>query len=183
MIKSIYKDYFQKSFTFLYPLLGFKKVKHPRPTHTFMYWPEKDVSKFYLYCVYKKEDNEKWKLFEKNNLLPHRCFVECEMLKDNSIAYVFDLTEFKEDYECLTNGTYSKFSRKAKEKISDYYGVHTPEWVYIESFLFPSKYYSIYAEILDVDEKILKDVGELCPKYDPEKEMFDKESYNLMLTK
>ena len=105
------------------------------------------------------------------------------MLKDNSIAYVFDLTEFKEDYECVANGTYSKFSRKAKEKISDYYGVHTPEWVYIESFLFPFKYYSIYAEILDVDEKILKDVGELCPKYDPEKEMFDKESYNLMLTK
>jgi len=180
MIKDIYRSYFQKSFTFLYPFLGFKRKKHPQPLHTFMFWPEKDVSECKLYCVYKKKDSDEWRLFEENYLITHERFVECEILNEDHIAYVFDINDFKEDYQNVINGTYSKFSREGKRKLSDYYGVHTPEWVYIESFLFPSKYFAIYAEILDVEEEQLKDVGELCPKYDPEKELFHKASFLLM---
>lgn len=182
MIKDIYRSYFQKSFTFLYPLLGFNKRKHPVPRHTFMYWDNKNINEPLLYCVYEKEDNERWRMFEENYLITHECFVDCEILDDNIIAYIFDLTQFKDEYENVINGTYSKFSREAKKKISDYYGVHTPEWVYVESFLFPSKYYKIYAEILDVDVKSLQEVGELCPKYNPDKETFDRASFMLLQT-
>jgi hypothetical protein len=52
------------------------------------------------------------------------------------------------------------------------YGVHTPEWVYIESFIFPEKYFAVYANILNIDEDLLRAVGELCEGYNREKETF-----------
>jgi hypothetical protein len=69
-------------------------------------------------------------------------------------------------------GAYSKFSSNGKRFLSDYYGIHTAEWVYIESYIFPKKYFKQYAEILEVDVKILQEVGELCDKYNEEKETF-----------
>jgi hypothetical protein len=182
MIKHIYRDYFQKSFTFLYPLLGFKRKKHPKPAHTFMYWPGEDVSSCNLYCLYKKDDSETWKLFEEGHLINHERLERRENIDDDHVVYVFNLADFKNEFDHVINGKYSEFSREAKKRISDYYGVHTPEWVYIESFLFPSKYYAIYAEILGVEEEQLKQVAELCPKYNPDKETFDKASFLLMAT-
>lgn len=178
MIKDVYRDYFQKSFTFLYPLLKFKRKKHPRPKQTYMFWPGHPVDSKMLYCHYEKEDTEKWKTFEQYNLIAHERLVECIVLDDSNIVYVFDMNDFSEDYERVIEGKYSKISREAKKRISDYYGVHTPEWVYIESFLFPSKYFGLYAEILQIEEEKLKEVGELCQKYDPVKETFDVEIFN-----
>lgn len=68
------------------------------------------------------------------------------------------------------DGKYSKMSTRAKQLLTDYYGIHTPEWVFIESYVFPEAYFDKYAEILEVDVKKLRKVGELCDKYDPEKE-------------
>jgi hypothetical protein len=65
---------------------------------------------------------------------------------------------------------YSKISQNSKKILSTYYGVHTPEWVFMESYLYPEKYFKIYAEILKVDIDDLKAVGELCEKYDLDKE-------------
>jgi hypothetical protein len=56
--------------------------------------------------------------------------------------------------------------------LCDYYGVHTPEWVYIESFIFPEKYFAVYANILNIDEDLLRTVGELCEGFNREKETF-----------
>ena len=46
---------------------------------------------------------------------------------------------------------------------------------YIESYLYPKFYFEDYAEILNVKEKDLKKVGELCSKPDLEKEDFKKD--------
>ena len=70
MIKEMYKKYFQKSYTFLYPLLGFKRTKDPRPVQVYVHWPEEfpDTERK-LVCVYQKEDTDQWLSFEKNKLI------------------------------------------------------------------------------------------------------------------
>jgi hypothetical protein len=93
------------------------------------------------------------------------------VVNDEKVVYVFDLNTYKEDYDLFLEGHYSQLSDDAKQMMMDYYGIHTPEWVFIDSYLFPENYFSRYAEILDVDEDMLIKVGELCSKYDCDKEM------------
>jgi hypothetical protein len=173
MIKDLYNKYFQKSYTFLYPMLGFKRTKDPKPVQVYLHWPEefpKESRK--LVCVYLKEDTEQWKNFEKFKLLGHSMLDYVVPLCDNKVAYIFDMNPVAHDYDLFIQGAYSKFSTSAKRHLSDYYGIHTAEWVYIESYIFPKKYFKQYAEILDIDVKLLQEVGELCDKYNEEKETF-----------
>ena len=67
MIKDMYRKYFQKSYTFLYPLLGFKRTKDPRPLQVYLHWPEEfPDEERKLVCIYQKEDTDQWTNFEKN---------------------------------------------------------------------------------------------------------------------
>ena len=171
-MKDIYRKYFQKSFNFLYPLLGFSKNKFCKPHQTFIEWEgvyTKDDKK--LICVYKRNDSEQWKEFEKSMLIEHEMLDCCIPIDDKIVVYVFDLNTFRDDYEHFLNGRYSKMSKLAKQRITSYYGIHTPEWVFMESYIFPESYFEKYSEILSIDVEILKRVGELCEVYTPEKEI------------
>ena len=172
MIKGLYKDYFQKSYTFLYPLLGFKKKSCPfKPVQTYVKWSDEvKESDKKLICVYKIDDTQSWFDFETKVLLTHPMLDSVSKIDDETIAYVFDLHMYKNDFYAFLEGKYSTFSDKAKRAISDYYGIHTAEWVYVESFLFPKKYFKTYAEILLVPVATLQKVGELCDKINLEKE-------------
>lgn len=169
MISEIYKEKFQKSFTFLYPLLGFSKTKDIKPKQVYISFPAMDIGikDRKLICVYDKEDTEKWKSFERNKLITHKMLDECVPVSDNVVIYIFDFNSFSSDFDLFLEGKYSKLSNNTKKVLTDYYGIHTPEWVYIESFLFPKKYYKEYANLLKIEESLLKEVGELCNKYDP----------------
>lgn len=172
MISDIYRKYFQKSFTFLYPLLGFKKGKHPRPVQTFLSW-EGTVLKptdRKLICVYKIENTPQWETFERDFLITHKMLDMCIPVDEETIVYIFDMNTVGEDYDVFLEGKYSRLSPLAKKALNDYYGVHTPEWVYIESFLYPQKYFKQYAAILDVEVDLLESVGELCEKFNYDKE-------------
>ena len=66
-MKQIYKDYFQKSKVFLYPLLEIKKGIRFVPIQTYISWNDiytKDMNK--LLCLYQidKEDDITKKQFE-----------------------------------------------------------------------------------------------------------------------
>jgi hypothetical protein len=173
MIPEIYQQYFQKSFCFLYPFLGFHRTKDPKPDQTYLEWPDEclTIDDKKLICVYKKDNTEKWNTFEKSKLITHRMLHSCVLVDDTTVVYIFDLNHMAADYEIFLNGKYSKLSANAKKMITDFYGIHTPEWVYIESFMFPAKYYKDYAKILKVDVDLLKEVGELCNKYNPNSEI------------
>ena len=54
--------------------------------------------------------------------------------------------------------------------VFDFDGVFTDNYVYVDSYLFSEKYFSLYADLLGVDENLLKEVGELCSPPDLEKE-------------
>jgi hypothetical protein len=170
-MNDLYRKYFQKSFTFLYPLLEFKKKVKYRPEQTYIVWDgvyNKDARK--LICVYKREDSNEWRTFEREELVTHRMLDYCLPVDNDCIIYVFDFNIYKDDFDNFLNGKYSKMSKHAKQILTSYYGIHTPEWVFIESYLFPESYFDKYAEILEVDVKSLIKVGELCDLHDPEKE-------------
>lgn len=171
MITDIYRKYFQKSYNFLYPLLGFKKHKTHKPLQTYVEWEGIcDVSSRKLICIFKRLHTEEWIRFEQDYLICHRMLESCLPLDDDLIVYVFNFNTIAEDFDSFCNAQYSKISQNSKKILSTYYGVHTPEWVYMESYLYPEKYFKIYAEILKVDIDNLKEVGELCEKYDLDKE-------------
>jgi hypothetical protein len=177
MISKIYDKYFQKSFTFLYPLLGFKKDKQPRPVQTYLSWAGTayDYSSRKLICVYKNTEDEKWKTFEREYLITHKMLDMCVPLDNDQIVYIFDFNSMADDYDAFLEGKYSQMSSHAKKMLGNYYGVHTPEWVYIESFVFPHKYFKQYAEILGMDEEFMRSVGELCDRVNKEKELLTEE--------
>ena len=171
MMKDIYRKYFQKSFTFLYPLLEVVNKKY-RPSQTFVEWEgvyTKQDRK--LICIYNRDDSDKWCEFEREELMNHFMLDCCVPIDDNKVVYVFDYNIYKDDYDNFINGKYSKFSTHAKKLLTTYYGIHTPEWIFVESYVFPEAYFDKYAEILGIDVKILKQVGELCEVYDSEKEV------------
>lgn len=182
MITDVYRKYFQKSTNFLYPILGFKKNKIHRPVNTFLVWPGVcDITSRRLICVYKKDDSPEWMKFEKDSLIPHRMLDQIHVIDDSTVVYVFDFNTHAEDYDAFMQGKYSKMTANSKKIMSNYYGVHTPEWVYMESYLYPEKYFKVYAKILGMELEDLKQVGELCEKIDPEKETCEisKESIQL----
>jgi hypothetical protein len=180
MIKRLYKDYFQKSHTFLFPMLGFKRKSIPfRPLQTYISWEKHNITSedCKLVCVYEKNEQEAWRTYESNILLNHPMLDFVDDVDDEKIAYVFDFHCYKNDFISFTNGKYSKLSADARKLISDYYGIHTPEWVYMESFLYPKKYFASYAEMLLVEVATLQKVGELCDKLNLEKETLNNNSY------
>ena len=171
MITDIYRKYFQKSYNFLYPLLGFKKHNNHKPVQTYIAWEgvcDKSLKK--LICIYKKLNTPEWNHFEKEYLITHRMLDYCVPIDNNTIAYIFSFDSNADDYNAFCNGQYSTFCQQSKKTLSTYYGVHTPEWIFMESYLYPEKYYKKYADILGVDIELLRSTVELCEKYDEEKE-------------
>lgn len=171
MMNDLYRKYFQKSFTFLYPLLGFKKKVKYKPEQTYVAWDGVfNEGSRKLVCVYNREDSDQWREFEREHLICHKMLDYCLPVDENSVIYVFDFNIYKDDFDNFIKGKYSKMSKAAKQILNDYYGIHTPEWVFIESYIFPDSYFDTYAKILKIDVNELKQVGELCDIYDPEKE-------------
>ena len=57
-IKSLYKDYFQKSRIFMYPLLNIKRGSSVTPIETYMSWSEQfSIYDKKLICLYYLRDD------------------------------------------------------------------------------------------------------------------------------
>jgi len=152
-------------------LLGFKKNKTHKPVNTHIIWNGVcNIDERKLICIYKRLDTEEWRTFEREELMTHKMLDYCVPIDKNIVVYVFDFNIYKEDYDTFLRGRYSKLSSELKKKITDYYGVNTPEWIFIESYIFPEKYFAKYAELLGVNVNDLIKTGELCDRYDLEKE-------------
>lgn len=170
MIDKLYGKYFQKSRSFLYPALGIKRTSSTLPSGTYislygMIEPE-DVK---LICTFQQTDSEEFKTFEEQMLLSNPLFVEKIPVKDYNL-YVFDLEIYQSDYFNFILGKYSKLSPHLKRAIKNYYGEKSAEYKYIETYLYPDKYFETYARLLDIDVETLKASGELCDPFDLEKE-------------
>lgn len=186
MIKKLYAKYFQKSRSFLYPLTGLSRKTSYPPRQTYISWKD----------VYRPEDNKlvvtfdigldtpQWQSFLEKKIYNSPLFFDTcmseeeiinkkgEVIKRRLQVIIYDFSFYAPDMKLFREGKYSKLSMEFKQKIREFYGYSTPEWAYMESFVFPDKHFRHYAEILGVEESLLREVGELCEKVDFDKETF-----------
>lgn len=163
----IRKVNFQKSYSFLYPLIGFRKNDEIKPHNTYLYWSESDYSieDYNLLVYYKTDFNKEFKKFEKEFILTKDNIVGC-FIVEGGILYIFDLISYANEVSEFLEGNYSKYGDKEKRKVMAYYGDIDCKTVkpgrVIHMALWPELYYSVVSEELGVPEK---DLSELMDKY------------------
>ena len=170
-LAALYTKYFQKSKIFMYPLLDIKKGTNILPKETYFSWSGRYTSEdMKLVCVYNTPNTATFLYFEKQILLKHNRLCDYHKVNDETSIYVFDFSDLKTDWLHIINGAYSKINNDLKRKILLYFKDNTANSVYITSYLYPEKYFSDYAKLLDVETSMLEKVGELCNKPDMNKE-------------
>jgi hypothetical protein len=188
-INDIYRAYFQKSRVFLYPALNIKKSLGIKPIETYMYWEDRiKLSDNKLICLYDLRSDDDFIGHEERFLLGNPLFEDYIEISDSKAAYIFNYDEYAEDFEHVINGKYSLLSLDLKVKIREVYGINSPEYRYIKSYLHPQGYYENYAEILSPQTKyieemkgILEETVELCSKPDFSKEQLKMSVKSLKL--
>jgi hypothetical protein len=171
VIKSLYRDYFQKSKVFLYPLLDIRRGGSITPIQTYFSWEnhyKPEDTKFI--CLYYLRDDMEFRRFEKQKLLGNKYFFDFKIIEENKGVYIFDYKSIGESWDNFVLGRYSKLSADHKKKIKTFYSSNNSHYAYVESYLHPERYFRMYADMLNVNEEVLKSVGELCSKPDYEKE-------------
>jgi hypothetical protein len=182
-IKSLYRDYFQKSRIFLYPGLDIKRGTSTTPIETYSIWQYKySLEDKKLICLYHLRNDKEFRTFEQNKLFGNKMFYDFKQTEDGRGIYIFDFSKQGEDWKNFQEGKYSMISQEQKRKIKNYYGTNSPNYAYIESFLHPEKYFRLYSDMLGVREKVLKEVGELCEKPDFDKETLEISIKNLEIS-
>lgn len=164
----------------MYPLLGIKRGGSVTPIETYIAWEgicEPHEAK--LVCKYHLRNDPEFLLFEKEKLYGNKLFYDFKQLDDNIGAYVFDFSCYKQDWIKIIDGNYSELSYQYKKQIENFYGKRDPNYAYVESFLYPLKYYNIYAELLDVNVELLQEAKQLCSKISLEKETLKAQIKNL----
>lgn len=170
MIDSLYGRYFQKSRSFLFPALGIKKASEFFPSGTYICLEGKyDPDDMKLLCSYKIVVSDEFRDFEEKMLISNPLYTETIHIQGYNI-YVFDFQIYKNDWFNFLLGKYSKLSTVLKRAIKNYYGENSTEYKYIETYLYPEKFFDVYATLLDVDAGELKKIGELCDVWSDEKE-------------
>ena len=181
-IKNLRKEYFQKSRIFLYPMLEIKKGSTILPEQTYIAWEEllKPEDRK-LICLYQMENTDAFKTFEKSKLFGNKKFDNFMETQDNKALYIFTLDDLKEDYDLFIKGKYSLTSDAFKTKILTYYGQNSTTYEIVMSYLYPEDYFETYSKLLNVDVKILKQVGELCAPINFEKETLTLKTEDLKI--
>lgn len=121
-------------------------------------------------CVFKLTDDVPFKVL-KLDLMIHRLFECCKELEDSKVSFIFNLNKYSEDMADFYKGRYSLFSNELKYKILKHFEANKCTVEYLDSYLNPEKCFGRYAELLNVEEQLLKEVGELCDPYNPLKEV------------
>jgi len=180
MIKEVYKNYFQKSRIFVYPVLGIPQNVVP-PHQTYVAWENYINPEDRLLVVTYNTKHKNFSAFEKS-VLKHPQLQDFYQLDGDLGAYVFYLEDFP-DWDNFLNGHYSKFSHKTKSRILGQYGTTNANTEYLKSYLNPEEYYADYARALEVDEAVLRSVGELCSKPNLSREILKAAQKELDLSK
>jgi hypothetical protein len=188
-IPKVYPEYFQKSKIFLYPLVRLPSRSNPVKFETY-FSPEEHLvdDKVFITvhyfldqpnddCNYKNMNFER---FISEIVTVHKRFVSVKKIQTNVVECLFDLSEYREDVPFFLEGKYSKMSENSKKIIANFFYKTHPNYAYVESFVYPELYHKSYAEHLDVNVELLKEVVELCdkPDFNKEKPSFDQPNLN-----
>lgn len=168
----------------MYPALGIKRGVSVTPIQTHMSWKDNySLEDAKLCCLYHLRDDDEFKPFERVKLLGNKFFYDFKQVEEKKGVYVFDMTPIKNDWMNIINGKYSKISPIHKKCIRNFIGLNSPNLPYIDSFLYPDRYFKLYAEMMGVEEIMLRDVGELCDIPNLEEETLIASAFNLEIIK
>lgn len=170
--QGLYKQYFQKSKSFLFPALGIPRSSYIQPLQTYISWKEGRIKPEdrKLICLYPSMETEGFQKFQNSMIFGSPLFETMYCGEDGRNIYIFNYDVYKKDWDYFLNGQYSKFSIQLQRAIQKYWGLRTEHYAYIDSYLFPEHYYGVYARLLDTDEETLRKGVELCDPYNPKKE-------------
>lgn len=172
-------SYFQKSTTFLLPLIGLRLPMQFVPANTYISWEGKYLPKDYKLIVtyHNLPEDRAWQEFHYNVLTRCSSFENHYNSADLKLSiYVFDLSEFEEDFDNFLQGKYSQFSDRSYNIINRYCGYSSAEWVSMEPYLRPDRFVGGFADFFDIDEEGERALGQRCCKPDLEKENLDVET-------
>lgn len=172
IINEIYKKYFQKSKIFMYPLLGIVRGNVIPDEVYFSISDKYKPQDRKLVLVYDPKMDLKYETFKEDSLVKHELLLERFEDHNGNEIFVFDMSAFASDWDLFLAGKYSQMSLDVRSQILNFFEKKSANYAYLQSFLFPEKWFNRYAEILDVSETLLKEVGELCDKPNVEKEQF-----------
>jgi len=182
MLKSVYKEYAQKSRVFLYPVLGIKRGNSIVPIDSYISWEGYiSILDMKLVCLYHLRSDSEYKEFERTKLLGNPLYSNFKEVDDNKGVYIFNLDYISSDWDCFITGKYSKMSIPHKRKIRDFFGFKSSNYDYVDSYLSPEKYFKDYSKLLEIPESELRRVGELCSPPDLEKETLSINVRNLQI--
>ena len=170
-MRGVYTEYFQKSKVFLYPLLRLKKGIDFVPSETYCFWDEiYDHLDYKFICVYKTKCNEAFIKFQLDHLPLLQNQMEHYDLGDEQLI-IFDMKDYRHDYDKFIEGRYSAFSINSKIAILDFFGGQGRISSYVKSFLTPEEeIHKLYAKYFDVDLELIQEVYEVCSPPDEIKE-------------
>lgn len=184
IINDLYKKYFQKSKIFMYPLLGFERGNVVPEEVYFSIRDKYKPQDKKLVLLYDPKMNFKYESFKEDSLVNHKLLHERLEDQSGNEIFVFDMSSFASDWDLFLAGKYSQMSLEIRNKILNFFAKNSGNHIYLQSYLFPEKWFKRYAEILDVSEELLKEVGELCDIPCPNKEqlnlVLDTECHNSM---
>lgn len=163
--KYVYGKYFQKSFNYLYPLLGMSRDLLFRPAGSYLRWNGGDsIENYKLVVTYEEEDPLLFEPFEKKHIFKNPYFESCYSVEGGKV-YVFDLSSFKETVKKFRQGKYSDFSESVKKKILIYHEASTDKIPrpgrLVHMSLYPELYFEEVGAELGTKAEYLQEVGEL----------------------
>lgn len=165
-----YRKYFQKSKAFLYPALGIRRDAPIVPTQTYISYGDRIHPQDCKLLVYYESTKYPFYMFSKKKLWSHPMFVSSFRWEKGGVVYIFDFENMMEDWDYFLQGRYSQLSPGLKQSIRNYFGPTSNEYAYMDSFLFPEKYYDTYAELFGLDVEALREGAELTDAFDRIKE-------------
>lgn len=182
-ITSLYRRHFQKSRIFLFPVLGIGRGTTVTPVQTYIGWEGYyKLEDMKLICVYTVDytnhiDTVTGEKVYTHNPMKARKFADNVLLSNSLLdkwgdieeeldgmqqrVYVFNFPD-KYNWNMFLTGKYSKFTPEFKKRIKTFFHTAGDYLTYVDSYINPWNYYSMYSEILGVNISILKEVVELC---------------------
>ena len=198
-IKELNRAYVQKSKLFLYPLLGIKRGGTYTPVKTYLRWDGKYTTvDRKLMVAYRLEDSDAFMAFDREVLRANPRFEEFYKITNDLGIYVFGFKKMLdfEVYGQVAKGGYSEMNSEFKRMVVNFFSDNKRNKEQMKSYLYPSKYYEDYAELLTVKsprpqdqydredmEDTLRRNGELCSVPDFDKETLKADFSNLLILK
>lgn len=169
-IPSLYSRYFQKSKTFLLPFVLTDRKSMTQPENVYIAWKDRYTVKDKRLIVVYKARNKSAAFKKAEAVLTASPLFESREEYNDKIIFIFNFTKKKRDWKCFIDGKYSMLDEDAKLDILYFFRKEPKECTYINSYLYPEYHFDHYASLLDVDVRVLLEVGELCDKYDQDRE-------------